>query len=156
MALSNKFGYILLNTSNKSEASVGYGTLYGDMAGGLGVIGDVYKTEIYKLAGYINKEREIIPLNIITKLPSAELKPGQLDSDSLPDYRILDSILFQYIEQQKPAEKISGDGIDSATVTKVIRLINYNEYKRYQAPPVLRISSKSFGDGRRMPLVARY
>ncbi len=156
MALSNKFGYILLNTSNKSEASVGYGTLYGDMAGGLGVIGDVYKTEIYRLAVHINREREIIPVNIITKLPSAELKPGQLDTDSLPDYKILDSILYQYIEQQRPADKISGDGIDSETVSRVIRLINHNEFKRYQAPPVLRISSKSFGDGRRMPLVARY
>jgi NAD+ synthase (glutamine-hydrolysing) len=156
MAVSNKFGCILLNTSNKSEAAVGYGTLYGDMAGGLSVIGDVYKTDIYKIAAYINRKHEIIPGNIITKLPSAELRPGQFDSDSLPDYKILDSILYQYIELQKPAEKISGEGIDSVTVSKVIRLINYNEYKRYQAPPVLRISSKSFGDGRRMPLVARY
>jgi NAD+ synthase (glutamine-hydrolysing) len=156
MALSNKLGYILLNTSNKSEAAVGYGTLYGDMAGGLSVLGDLYKTDIYKLAKHINRDREIIPPNILTKLPSAELKPGQFDSDSLPDYKILDSILYQYIELQKPAEKISGEGIDSAIVSRVIRLINYNEYKRYQAPPVLRISSKSFGDGRRMPLVARY
>jgi NAD+ synthase (glutamine-hydrolysing) len=156
MALSNKFGYILLNTSNKSEASVGYGTLYGDMTGGLSVLGDVYKTDIYELAKYINRDREIIPINILTKLPSAELKPGQIDSDSLPDYKILDSILYQYIELQKPAEKITGEGIDNATVSRVIRLINYNEYKRYQAPPVLRISSKSFGDGRRMPIVARY
>jgi NAD+ synthase (glutamine-hydrolysing) len=156
MAVSNKFGCILLNTSNKSEAAVGYGTLYGDMTGGLSVIGDVYKTDIYRLANYINRDREIIPHNIIIKLPSAELKPGQFDSDSLPDYRILDSILYQYIELQKPAEKISGEGIDGDTVRKVIRLINYNEYKRYQAPPVLRISSKSFGAGRRMPLVAKY
>jgi NAD+ synthase (glutamine-hydrolysing) len=156
MAVSNKFGCILLNTSNKSEAAVGYGTLYGDMAGGLSVIGDVYKTDIYKIAEYINRNGEIIPKNIIMKLPSAELKPGQFDSDSLPDYKILDAILHQYIELQKPAERISGEGIDSATVSKVIRLINYNEYKRYQAPPVLRISSKSFGNGRRMPLVARY
>lgn len=156
MAVSNKFGYILLNTSNKSEAAVGYGTLYGDMAGGLSVIGDVYKTDIYRLAAHINRGKEIIPQNIIKKLPSAELKPGQLDSDSLPDYKILDSILYQYIELQKPAERIKGEGIESATIQKVIRLINYNEYKRYQAPPVLRISSKSFGDGRRMPLVARY
>jgi NAD+ synthase (glutamine-hydrolysing) len=156
MAVSNKFGCILLNTSNKSEAAVGYGTLYGDMTGGLSVIGDVYKTDIYRLANYINRDREIIPHNIIIKLPSAELKPGQFDSDLLPDYRILDSILYQYIELQKPAEKISGEGIDGDTVRKVIRLINYNEYKRYQAPPVLRISSKSFGAGRRMPLVAKY
>jgi len=156
MAVSNKFGSILLNTSNKSEAAVGYGTLYGDMAGGLSVIGDVYKTDIYRLAEYINREREIIPLSIIKKLPSAELRPDQLDTDSLPDYGTLDSILYQYIELQKPAERIISDGADSETVNKVIRLINFNEYKRYQAPPVLRISSKAFGAGRRMPLAARY
>jgi NAD+ synthase (glutamine-hydrolysing) len=156
MAVSNKYGCILLNTSNKSEAAVGYGTLYGDMAGGLSVLGDVYKTEIYKLARYINRQREIIPQNTIAKLPSAELKPNQFDTDSLPDYRILDSILYQYIELQKPADRISGNGIDNASVLRVIRMINSNEYKRYQAPPVLRISSKSFGDGRRMPIVARY
>jgi NAD+ synthase (glutamine-hydrolysing) len=154
MAFSNKFGYILLNTSNKSEAAVGYGTLYGDMAGGLSVIGDVYKTDVYKLALYINRNREIIPENIILKLPSAELKPGQFDSDSLPEYSILDSILYQYIELQRPANKI--EGFDKSVVERVLRLINYNEYKRYQAPPVLRISSKSFGDGRRMPIVAKY
>jgi NAD+ synthase (glutamine-hydrolysing) len=156
MAVSNKFGCILLNTSNKSEAAVGYGTLYGDMAGGISVIGDLYKTDIYRLADYINRSGEIIPQNTITKKPSAELRPGQFDTDSLPEYRVLDSILYQYIELQKPAGRITGEGIDSATVQKVIRLINYNEYKRYQAPPVLRVSSKSFGDGRRMPLVARY
>ncbi len=156
MAFANKFGYILLNTSNKSEAAVGYGTLYGDMAGGLSVIGDVYKTDVYKLARYINREREIIPESIIRKAPSAELKPGQLDTDSLPEYRILDSILYQYIEQQKPADEISGEGFDRFVVDRVLRLINYNEYKRYQAPPVLRISSKSFGDGRKMPIVAKY
>jgi NAD+ synthase (glutamine-hydrolysing) len=156
MAVSNKFGCILLNTSNKSEAAVGYGTLYGDMAGGLSVLGDVYKTDIYRLAAYINRENMIIPENIIKKLPSAELKPDQFDTDSLPEYKILDSILYQYIELQKPADRISGEGIDRDTVERVIRMINFNEYKRYQAPPVLRISSKSFGDGRRMPLVARY
>ncbi|MCU0473615.1 MAG: NAD+ synthase [Bacteroidales bacterium] len=156
MAVSNKYGCILLNTSNKSEAAVGYGTLYGDMAGGLSVIGDVYKTDIYRLANYINRDKLIIPQNTMLKLPSAELRPNQYDTDSLPDYKILDSILYQYIELQKPAERITGEGIDSKTVAKVIRLINYYEYKRYQAPPVLRISSKSFGDGRRMPLVARY
>lgn len=156
MAVSNKFGNILLNTSNKSEAAVGYGTLYGDMAGGLSVIGDVYKTDIYKLAEYINSDSEIIPKNIITKPPSAELRPDQLDSDSLPDYAILDSILYQYIELQKPAERIILEGADRDTVLKVIHLINFNEYKRYQAPPVLRISSKAFGTGRRMPLVAKY
>jgi NAD+ synthase (glutamine-hydrolysing) len=156
MALSNKHGNILLNTSNKSEAAVGYGTLYGDMAGGLSVIGDVYKTDVYKLAGYINRISEIIPENIIKKLPSAELRPDQLDSDSLPDYNILDSILYQYIEMQKPPERIINEGSDRETVIKVIRLIDFNEYKRYQAPPILRISSKAFGAGRRMPLAAIY
>jgi NAD+ synthase (glutamine-hydrolysing) len=156
MAVSNKHGCIVLNTSNKSEAAVGYGTLYGDMAGGLSLIGDVYKTDVYKLAHYLNHESEIIPANIITKMPSAELRPDQFDSDSLPDYGILDSILYQYIELQKPASRIIKEGADSDTVMKVIGMINFNEYKRYQAPPVLRISSKAFGAGRRMPLVARY
>jgi NAD+ synthase (glutamine-hydrolysing) len=156
MAFANKFGYILLNTSNKSEAAVGYGTLYGDMAGGLSVIGDVYKTDVYKLARYINRVREIIPESIIQKLPSAELKPGQFDTDSLPEYKILDSILYQYIELQKPADEIEPEGFERSVVDRVLRLINYNEYKRYQAPPVLRISSKSFGDGRKMPIVAKY
>lgn len=156
MAVSNKFGCILLNTSNKSEAAVGYGTLYGDMAGGLSVIGDVYKTDIYKLAEHINREKEIIPVNIIKKQPSAELRPDQLDSDSLPDYTLLDAILYQYIELQKPAERIIKEGYDKDIVNKVVRLIDFNEYKRYQAPPVLRISSKAFGAGRRMPLAALY
>lgn len=156
MAVSNKYGCIVLNTSNKSEAAVGYGTLYGDMAGGLSVIGDVYKTDVYRLASFINRENEIIPQNIITKLPSAELRPDQFDTDSLPDYSLLDSILYQYIELQKPASRIIKEGGDRETVLKVIRMIDFNEYKRYQAPPVLRISSKAFGAGRRMPLVARY
>lgn len=156
MAVSNKYGCIVLNTSNKSEAAVGYGTLYGDMAGGLSVIGDVYKTDVYRLARFINMEKEIIPENIITKLPSAELRPDQFDTDSLPDYNILDSILYQYIELQKPASRIIKEGADKDTVLNVIRMIDFNEYKRYQAPPVLRISSKAFGAGRRMPLVARY
>jgi NAD+ synthase (glutamine-hydrolysing) len=156
MAIANKFGYILLNTSNKSEAAVGYGTLYGDMAGGLSIIGDVFKTDVYRLAGLINRNREIIPQNIISKPPSAELKPGQLDSDSLPPYNILDSILHQYIELQRSPEDIELDGFGTDTVTRVLKLINSNEYKRYQAPPVLRISSKAFGDGWKMPLVARY
>jgi NAD+ synthase (glutamine-hydrolysing) len=156
MAISNKFGCIMLNTSNKSEAAVGYGTLYGDMSGGLSVIGDVYKTDVYKLAGYINRKEIVIPDNSIKKAPSAELRPNQFDSDSLPDYAVLDAILYQYIELQKPVERIINEGYDKATVLKVIRMINFNEYKRYQAPPVLRISSKAFGAGRRMPLVARY
>jgi NAD+ synthase (glutamine-hydrolysing) len=156
MAVANKSGYILLNTSNKSEAAVGYGTLYGDMAGGLSIIGDVYKTDVYKLAGYINRNKEIIPSNIINKAPSAELRPGQFDTDSLPEYKILDSILYKYIELQKPVSYIISSGYDEVLVEKVLKMINSNEYKRYQAPPVLRISSKAFGAGRRMPLVAKY
>ncbi len=156
MAFSNKFGYILLNTSNKSEAAVGYGTLYGDMAGGLSVIGDVYKTDVYRLAEYINRDVEIIPVNIIKKAPSAELRPGQYDTDSLPEYHVLDSILYQYIELQKPAREITVDGHDQALIMRVLSMINHNEYKRYQAPPVLRVSSKSFGDGRKLPVVAKY
>lgn len=156
MAVSNKFGNILLNTSNKSEAAVGYGTLYGDMAGGLSVIGDVYKTDVYRLAEYINRNEEIIPVNTIRKLPSAELKHEQLDSDSLPEYDVLDNILYQYIELQKAPEKIIENGADAITVRKVISMIYFNEYKRHQTAPILRISSKAFGAGRRMPLVARY
>ncbi len=156
MAVSNKFGNILLNTSNKSEAAVGYGTLYGDMSGGLSVLGDVYKTDVYKLARYINSKKEIIPENTILKPPSAELKPDQKDTDSLPDYEILDKILFNYIELKKSAEEIIQLGINKTIVSKTIKMVNSNEYKRFQTPPILRISSKAFGTGRRMPLVARY
>lgn len=156
MALSNKFGHILLNTSNKSEIAVGYGTLYGDMNGGLSVLGDVYKTDVFLLAKYINRDNEIIPVNIITKPPSAELRPNQKDSDSLPEYDILDAVLYKYIEQQKSAEEIINEGFDAALVKRVIKLVNFNEYKRFQTPPILRISSKAFGMGRKMPIVARY
>jgi len=156
MALSNKFGHILLNTSNKSEAAVGYGTLYGDMAGGLSVLGDVYKTDVYRLAKFINRKHEIIPENILTKPPSAELKPDQKDTDSLPAYDVLDQILFAYIEQQKALDDITGEGMDEKLVERIIGMVNQNEYKRYQTPPILRISSKAFGVGRRMPLVAKY
>ncbi len=156
MALSNKFGYILLNTSNKSESAVGYGTLYGDMNGGLSVIGDVYKTQAYELARYINRNKEIIPENIITKPPSAELRPDQKDSDSLPDYDILDEILYQYIEQRKGPKEIIEMGFDDLLVHRILKLVNTNEYKRYQTPPMLRISTKAFGMGRRMPIVAKY
>ncbi|MDY6801060.1 MAG: NAD+ synthase [Bacteroidota bacterium] len=156
MALSNKFGNILLNTSNKSEAAVGYGTLYGDMNGGLSVLGDVYKTDVYKLARFINRDKEIIPQNTIVKPPSAELRPDQKDSDSLPDYDVLDKILFEYIELQKPIEDILENDFEKNMVKKIIKMVNSNEYKRYQAPPILRISSKAFGAGRRMPLVANY
>ncbi len=156
MALSNKFGYILLNTSNKSEAAVGYGTLYGDMNGGLSVLGDVYKTQVYSLARYINRHREIIPENIITKPPSAELRPGQKDSDSLPDYEILDKILYQYIENRQGPKEIIAMGYDENLVRRILKLVNTNEYKRYQTPPILRVSQKAFGMGRRMPIVAKY
>lgn len=156
MAISNKFGNILLNTTNKSECAVGYGTLYGDMNGGLSVLGDVYKTDIYKMANWINRDREIIPYNTILKPPSAELRPDQKDSDSLPDYDILDRILFDYIELNLSPDEIIAKGFDKNTVLRTVKMVNSNEYKRFQAPPILRISSKAFGFGRRMPLVARY
>lgn len=156
MGLSNKFGYILLNTSNKSELAVGYGTLYGDMCGGLSVIGDLYKTEIFELCRYINRDNEIIPENIITKPPSAELRPNQKDSDSLPDYEQLDPILFEYIEKRKSPGEIIRMGYNESIVKRILRLVNMNEYKRHQTPPILRISPKAFGMGRRMPIVAKY
>ncbi len=156
MAMSNKFGYILLNTSNKSECAVGYGTLYGDMAGAIGVLGDVYKTQVYQLAHYINRESEIIPQNSIIKPPSAELRPGQKDSDSLPDYDLLDKLLFQFIEmKQSPADLIA-QGFEEATVRKIIKMVNQAEFKRFQTPPILRVSPKAFGSGRRMPIVGKY
>jgi NAD+ synthase (glutamine-hydrolysing) len=156
MALSNKFGNILLNTSNKSEAAVGYGTLYGDMCGGLSVIGDVYKTQVFDLAKYINKDDIVIPLNTLTKPPSAELRPGQKDSDSLPDYGILDEILFQYIEKRQGPKELIEMGFEESLVRRVLRLVNINEFKRYQTAPTLRVSPKAFGMGRRMPIVGKY
>jgi NAD+ synthase (glutamine-hydrolysing) len=156
MALSNKFGNILLNTSNKSETAVGYGTLYGDMSGGLSVLGDVYKTDVYLLARHMNREKEVIPKNIITKPPSAELKPEQKDTDSLPPYEELDQILEAYIEKQLPQEKLVEMGFEPELAARIIKMVNKNEYKRYQTPPILRISSKAFGVGRRLPLVAKY
>lgn len=156
MAMCNKFGYILLNTSNKSEAAVGYGTLYGDMCGGISVLGDVYKTQVYQLARYINRDREIIPENTISKPPSAELRPDQKDSDSLPDYDTLDTILVEYIEHRLSSAEIIQLGYDEATVRRVIKLVNTAEHKRYQTPPILRVSPKAFGMGRRMPIVGKY
>lgn len=156
MAFSNKFGYILLNTSNKSEAAVGYGTLYGDMCGGLSVLGDVYKTQVYDLARFINRDKERIPVNSILKAPSAELRPDQKDSDSLPDYEILDKILTEYIEKRTGPADIIRMGYEKPLVDRVLHLVNSNEYKRYQCPPVLRISPKAFGSGRRMPIAASY
>jgi NAD+ synthase (glutamine-hydrolysing) len=156
MAVANKFGYILLNTSNKSELATGYGTLYGDMAGGLSVLGDLYKIQVYALARYINKSKEIIPGNILIKEPSAELRPNQKDSDSLPDYEILDKLLFQYIELRQGPKEIIAQGFDPALVKRVLRLVNMNEYKRNQFCPIIRVSSKAFGVGRRLPIVAKY
>jgi NAD+ synthetase len=156
MALSNKFGSLLLTTGNKSEMAVGYCTLYGDMAGGLAVISDVPKTMIYRIARWINREREIIPLASITKAPSAELRPNQCDQDSLPPYEILDAILDQYVVQGKNAADIMAGGFDEATVRRVIRLIDVNEYKRRQAAPGLKVTSKAFGMGRRIPIAQRY
>jgi NAD+ synthase (glutamine-hydrolysing) len=156
MALANKFGYILLNTSNKSELAVGYGTLYGDMCGGISVIGDLYKTEVYALCEFINRNEEVIPKNILTKAPSAELRPNQKDSDSLPDYEVLDVILNHYIEERKGPNEIIALGFSEELVKRTLKMVNNNEWKRLQAPPVLRVSSKSFGPGRRMPLVAKY
>ena len=156
MAIANKFGYILLNTSNKSELATGYGTLYGDMAGGLGVLGDCYKVQVYELAKYINRNGEVIPQNIITKPPSAELRPGQKDSDSLPEYEILDSLLYQYIENSKGPDEIKAFGFEPALVDKVLKMVNANEYKRNQFCPIIRISPKAFGIGRRVPIVGKY
>ena len=156
MAIANKFGYILLNTSNKSELATGYGTLYGDMAGGLGVLGDCYKEQIYALARHINRNGEIIPKHIISKPPSAELRPDQKDTDSLPPYTLLDAILYQYIEMRRGPGEIKAIGFDPATVDRILKLVNTNEYKRNQFCPIIRISSKSFGVGRRVPIVAQY
>jgi NAD+ synthase (glutamine-hydrolysing) len=156
MAIANKFGLILLNTSNKSELATGYGTLYGDMAGGLSVLGDVYKMQVYALAEHINRNGAIIPRHIITKAPSAELRPNQKDSDSLPDYALLDKVLFQYIEKRKGPREIISMGIDEALVRRVLRMVNANEYKRNQFCPIIRVSSKAFGVGRRVPIVGRY
>lgn len=156
MAMSNKFGNILLNTSNKSEMAVGYGTLYGDMCGGLAVLGDVYKTEVYELANYLNKDGACIPPNSIEKPPSAELRPGQKDSDSLPLYEVLDPLLYQYIECRKGPNELVEMGFESDLVKRVLRMVNINEFKREQAAPVIRVSRKSFGMGRRMPIVGKY
>lgn len=156
MAIANKFGYVLLNTSNKSELATGYGTLYGDMAGGLGVLGDCYKLQVYALARFINRNKEIIPVNIIDKAPSAELRPNQKDSDSLPDYQVLDKLLYQYIEKRQSPDNIKAQGFDAALVDRTIKMVNNNEYKRNQFCPIIRISPKAFGVGRRMPIVGKY
>jgi len=156
MALSNKLGYLLLSTGNKSELAIGYCTLYGDMSGGLAVISDVPKTMVYRIARLINEEKEAIPKRIIQKAPSAELKPEQLDKDDLPSYEILDGILKAYIEDNKAAEDIIGMGFDPSIVRDIISRVDRNEYKRHQAPPGLRVTTKSFGYGRRCPIAQRY
>ena len=153
MALSNKFGYLLLTTGNKSEMAVGYATLYGDMNGAIAVIADVYKTQVYEIANYINRNEEIIPQNIIDKAPSAELRPNQKDEDSLPPYEILDKILQLYLEEYKEIEEISEILGDRELVKKYLKMVDRNEFKRKQAAPVLRVTQKAFGYGRRFPIV---
>jgi NAD+ synthase (glutamine-hydrolysing) len=158
MAISNKFGDLLLTTGNKSELATGYATLYGDMSGGLAVLSDVYKTQVWQLAEFINERagRDVIPRAIIDKPPSAELRPDQLDSDSLPEYQVLDRVLSSYIENRLGSSRIAAEtGYDHGLVTRVIEMVDRNEYKRRQAPPGLRVTSKAFGIGRRIPIVMR-
>ena len=156
MALSNKYGYLVLTTGNKSELAVGYCTLYGDMSGGLALISDVPKTMVYELARYINREREIIPQNSIDKPPSAELKPNQFDQDTLPPYDILDGILKAYVEDAKGVDEIIRMGYDEKIVREIIKKVNRNEYKRQQAAPGIKVTSKAFGSGRRMPIAHNF
>ncbi|HUK92615.1 MAG TPA: NAD+ synthase, partial [Methanomicrobiales archaeon] len=156
MALSNEAGYLVLSTGNKSELAVGYCTLYGDMSGGLAVISDVPKTMVYRLARYINRDGPVIPEAILAKPPSAELRPGQKDVDSLPPYEVLDPILHLYIDENRSPREIAGEGFDPATVSWVVKTVDRNEYKRRQAAPGLRVTPKAFGMGRRIPIAARY
>jgi NAD+ synthetase len=156
MAMSNKFGSLLLTTGNKSELAVGYCTLYGDMCGGLAVISDVPKTMVYRIAKWLNREREVIPSDTITKPPSAELRPNQTDQDSLPAYDVLDAILNAYVVEGRTAAEIIQSGVDEPTVRRVVRLINLNEYKRRQAAPGLKVTTKAFGVGRRVPVAQRH
>ena len=156
MALSNKFGYLVLSTGNKSEAAVGYCTLYGDMTGGLAALSDVPKTLVYGLARYVNRNAGIIPRNCITKAPSAELKPGQKDQDSLPPYDVLDAILTRYVERHEKPEEIVAAGYDRKLVRDIICRVERNEYKRNQAPPGLKVTTKAFGLGRRIPLAQKF
>jgi len=156
MAFSNKFGWLVLTTGNKSEMSTGYATLYGDMAGGLAVIKDVPKTLVYKLSGYRNSLRQVIPERVFTKAPTAELKPGQKDQDTLPPYETLDAILKAYVEEDKDLAKIIALGFDQETVSKTIGMVDKNEYKRRQSPPGIKITPKAFGRDRRMPITNKY
>ena len=156
MALSNKLGALLLTTGNKSEVAVGYCTLYGDMCGGLAVISDVFKTQIYALARWINREKEIIPANTLTKPPSAELRPGQLDQDSLPPYDVLDALLQGYVEEGLSCRDLVTRGFAETVVTDITRKVDLSEYKRKQAAPGLKITPLAFGVGRRIPIVQKY
>lgn len=156
MALSNKFGGLVAATGNKSEMAVGYATLYGDMAGAYAVLKDVLKTTVYELARWRNKDREVIPMAIIDKAPSAELRPDQRDSDSLPDYEILDQIIVRYVEGDAPVESIIAEGFDVLTVRRITAMVDQSEYKRRQAPPGVRITEKAFGRDRRLPIVNRF
>lgn len=156
MALSNKFGFLLLATGNKSELATGYATLYGDMCGGLAPISDVYKTKVYELARFINRNKEIIPIEIINKVPSAELRPNQTDQDTLPPYDVLDKILYYYIEEAKEEDEIVELGFERSLVKKVLKMVDRAEYKRKQAAPGLKVTSKAFGTGRRFPIVQRW
>ena len=155
MAIANKFNKLLITTGNKSEIAVGYCTLYGDMNGGLAAIADVPKTKIFALCEWLNREKEIIPINIITKPPSAELKPGQLDQDSLPDYAILDDILDRYIQNHESQAQILAAGHDPAVVSKVLRLVKIAEFKRRQSAPGLKVTDRAFGTGWRMPIACK-
>ena len=156
MAWSNRTGAMVLSTGNKSELAVGYCTLYGDMCGGLALLGDVYKTMVYRVAEWLNRDREVIPRNTITKPPSAELRPNQLDQDSLPPYDILDGILKLYIEEWKEVDEITAAGFDRVLVERVLKLVDNNEFKRRQGAPTIRVSSKAFGGGRQMPIAQRW
>jgi NAD+ synthetase len=156
MSLSNKFGHLLLTTGNKSELAVGYCTLYGDMCGGLAVISDVPKTMVYELAKFINADSEIIPHRTIEKPPSAELRPDQTDQDTLPPYEILDAILRLYVEENRGPSEIIAQGFDAETVRWVTRKVDFNEYKREQAAPGLKVTSRAFGIGRRMPIAQKF
>ena len=153
MALSNKFGRLLLSTGNKSELAVGYCTLYGDMCGGLAVIADVPKTMVYQIAGLMNSEREIIPRRTIERPPTAELKPDQCDQDDLPSYEVLDAVLQGYLEEGKDIAEIAAQGVDEQLVRDIVRRMQRNEHKRKQAPPGIKVTTKAFGPGRRYPLV---
>jgi NAD+ synthetase len=156
MAISNKFGHLLLTTGNKSELAVGYCTIYGDMCGGLAVISDVPKTRIYDLARWMNRNKEIIPPGTISKPPSAELRPDQTDQDSLPPYEVLDAILERLVERHWSGDEIIADGFDAETTRRIIRMVDGNEWKRHQAAPGLRVTTKAFGIGRRMPIAQRF